>query len=58
MVQTFQCGVCNAKYNVPDQKFCRECQEFDTIMPQADRHRVWQGEQVVEATDLYKVPQT
>ena len=58
MVQTFQCGICNASYNVADLKFCRECQNFDTIMAQATRHRVWQGEQVVEATDLYKVPQT
>jgi predicted ATP-dependent serine protease len=32
--------------------------EFNTILPQATRHRMWQGEIVVEASSIYKSPVT
>lgn len=58
MSSTYVCGKCSAHYNVADLAFCNACLEFNTILPQSDRPRMWQGEQVVEACSVYKTPTT
>lgn len=57
-MKTYVCGKCTAQYEVADLAFCNQCMEFNTILPQATRHRIWQGEEVVEASQVYKSPVT
>lgn len=57
-MKTYVCGKCTAQYEVADLAFCNQCLEFNTILPQATRHRIWQGEEVVEASQVYKSPVT